>query len=486
MQGYESPPLGTVPVNRGDVLGGKYVVERILGVGGMGVVVAATHLQLHNKVALKFMLPEALQLPALVERFAREARAAARLKSDHVARVLDVGELASGSPYMVMEYLEGNDLGSVVESQGALPIEGAVDCVLQACDAVAEAHRIGIVHRDLKPRNLFLTTRNDGRALIKVLDFGIAKQKTTASDLSLTRTTEVIGSPNYMSPEQLRSARAVDERSDIWALGVILYELLSGTLPFAAESVTQLIAMVLTDPPRPIRRLREEVPEDLWRAIEKCLQKEPAARFASIAELALALERFAPADTREIAVRIARMASGSQAGARSIGGFAARGPTGTTGNSWANTELARAPRSRILVVSAVLGGAAIVGAIAVLGVTRLRHDGRATSSTATSAAPTADLGPPPVASATATNPPKADPPPAAVRIPDLPLPASARPVQAPTSPAPVPTAAPAAAGGTPQGHPVRPPHHDVPVAPSAPPSASAPPTNEPPRYRPTW
>src|SRR3984957_6585570 len=181
----------------------------------MGVVVAATHLQLDQKVALKFMLPAGLAHPSLVERFAREARSAVRLRSDHVARGLDVGPLESGSPYMVMEYLEGNDLGAIIEKQGPMAVEMAVDCVLQACDAVAEAHSLGIVHRDLKPRNLFLTVRNDGRGLVKVLDFGIAKHIAAGGDLSLTRTSEIIGSPNYMSPEQLRSSRTVDERSDI-------------------------------------------------------------------------------------------------------------------------------------------------------------------------------------------------------------------------------------------------------------------------------
>ena len=221
MTGPENPP-GGIPVRPGDVLAGKYRVDRVLGVGGMGVVVAATHLQLQQRVALKFMLDAGLAQPTQVERFGREARAAVRLRSDHVARVLDVGTLETGSPYIVMEYLDGSDIGSVLEQRGAMPVDMAVDCVLQACDAVAEAHALGIVHRDLKPRNLFLTTRNDGRALVKVLDFGISKH-TTGSDLSLTRTTEIMGSPSYMSPEQFRSAKLVDERTDIWALGAILY-----------------------------------------------------------------------------------------------------------------------------------------------------------------------------------------------------------------------------------------------------------------------
>jgi serine/threonine protein kinase len=360
----ESLPPGTLPVLQGDVLAGKYRVERVLGLGGMGVVVVATHMQLDQKVALKFMLPDALQHPSLVERFAREARAAVRLKSDHVARVLDVGTLHTGSPYMVMEYLEGSDLGTMIERQGPMTVELAVDCVLQACDAVAEAHSIGIVHRDLKPRNLFMTGRNDGRALVKVLDFGISKH-TASADLSLTRTTEVIGSPNYMSPEQLKSSKGVDERSDIWALGVVLYELIAGQVPFVAESVTQLTAMVLTEAPRSIRSLRADVPRELAGVIERCLEKSPQSRFASVAELALALQPFAPADSRDLAVRIARIASAS-------GRSPTPAPAGTasasarTSANWSDSgsRLPGGPPVLAIVLCAALGGGALlVGAL---------------------------------------------------------------------------------------------------------------------------
>jgi eukaryotic-like serine/threonine-protein kinase len=458
MQESEGLPLGSIPINSGEVLAGKYRVDRILGVGGMGVVVAATHLQLHQQVALKFMLPEALRIPSFVERFAREARAAARLKSDHVARVLDVGTLESGSPYMVMEYLEGSDLGTVIETRGALPIEAAVDCVLQACDAVAEAHSIGIVHRDLKPRNLFLTQRNDGRALVKVLDFGIAKHKAQGGDLSLTKTTDVMGSPNYMSPEQLRASRAVDDRSDIWALGVILYELLTGLLPFAAESVTQLIAMVLTDHPRPIRGVRFDVPEELARIIERCLEKDPAARFASVAELALALAPFAPADTRDLAIRIARIKSGSRPPALEpvSGAWSERGPSGTTAKGWAKTELARSSRRKLIALGTVASVVAIAGLVGA--VAALRPSREPVPPGGTASAPSAPATGTEIATAVLT------PSPTSI--------ATLTPTAAPT---PTPTSA-ADAGLV---HPARP-RRDV-VVPAA--SAS---TNEPPRYRTTW
>jgi serine/threonine-protein kinase len=390
VEGIDSLPAGSIPVAPGEVLAGKYRVDRILGVGGMGVVVAATHIQLDQKVALKFMLPQGLVHPALVERFVREARAAVRLRSDHVARVLDVGTLDSGSPYMVMEYLDGADLGSVVGDQGPLPVATAVDCVLQACDAVAEAHALGIVHRDLKPRNLFLTRRNDGRALVKVLDFGISKDRTAASDLSLTRTTEVIGSPNYMSPEQLKSSKAADERSDIWALGVILYELLTGRVPFVAESVTQLTAMVLTESPRSVDQMRPDVPRALGLIVARCLEKDRARRFASVAELAAALEPFAPTDTRDLAMRIARIAGNSLSMPIAGSSNTKIAVTGATSVNWSGkTELA-SPRSKALAIVVAIVFVLFLGAAAV-GVLVMRSTRKpaiaAAPGTTTSAAP---------------------------------------------------------------------------------------------------
>ncbi|HTB76104.1 MAG TPA: serine/threonine-protein kinase [Polyangiaceae bacterium] len=217
----------TAGVRQGDILARKYRVERVLGAGGMGVVVAACHLQLHQKVAIKFLLPEALSNAEAVERFAREARAAVKITSEHVARVIDVGTLDTGAPYMVMEFLEGHDLAQWVRLRGSLLLEQAVDFVLQACEALAEAHALGIVHRDLKPANLFIVRGADALHAVKVLDFGISKA--AGLEVALTRTAAVMGSPLYMSPEQMAASRNVDARTNIWAMGIVLYELLTST-----------------------------------------------------------------------------------------------------------------------------------------------------------------------------------------------------------------------------------------------------------------
>src|SRR5262245_59860123 len=202
-----------------EIIAGKYRVERIIGRGGMGIVVAAWHLELDQRVALKFLMPELAERGDSAERFRREARAAARIKSEHVVRVLDVGNWEGNAPYMVMEYLDGRDLGSELRERGSLAIKECVDYLLQAIEAVAEAHALGIVHRDLKPEHLFLSRRVDGSRAVKVLDFGISKTIVLWSEeQSLTRTSNIMGSPFYMSPEQMRTPRNVDTRSDIWAL----------------------------------------------------------------------------------------------------------------------------------------------------------------------------------------------------------------------------------------------------------------------------
>lgn len=282
------------PVRPGDIVGGKYRVDRILGAGGMGVVVAATHTELDQAVALKFILPETLSGKDAIERFMREARAVAKLKSEHVARVYDVGRDGQNNPYMVLELLEGVDLARLNRDKGPLAVADAVEFVLQACEALVEAHTAGIVHRDLKPQNIHVGKRLNGMPLVKVLDFGIAKAVGAAAvgQMALTDSQAVIGSPLYMAPEHMRSARAADTRSDIWSLGVILYEILGGQLPFDGETVTEVCIRVVNEAPPSLQSLRPGLDANLIATVMRCLEKDPAARWQNVAQLATALEPF--------------------------------------------------------------------------------------------------------------------------------------------------------------------------------------------------
>jgi serine/threonine-protein kinase len=351
----------------GQVLAGKFQVERVLGQGGMGVVVAAHHLVLGQRVAIKFLLPEALAHRESVERFLREARAAVRLRSEHVGRVIDVGTFDDGAPYIVMEYLEGLDLAGYLQRSGPLPVPQVVDFILQACEAIAEAHAIGIVHRDLKPANLFLTQRADGSPLVKVLDFGISKAGNQDADFSLTRTSAVMGSPGYMSPEQLRSSRDVDVRSDVWSLGVILFELATGRQPFVAESITELALKVAMDPTPPL--YAPHLPYGFDAAVGRCLEKDPGRRYFNVAELAQALAPFGPANAHDAAARIARVLHVAPAPAAMTRPVTSSGPpttlssaTGQTGAVY--TVPSPAPGRSRWPLFAGLGAAALGGVIA--------------------------------------------------------------------------------------------------------------------------
>jgi eukaryotic-like serine/threonine-protein kinase len=307
MTASATPPVLTP----GALLEDKYRIERVLGAGGMGMVVAATHVRLDELVAIKVMLPDMAQDANAVARFLREARAAVRIRSEHVARVLDVATLSDGTPYMVMEYLHGTDLSGLIQERGAVDVEMAVLWVLEASDAIAEAHSLGIVHRDLKPANLFLTNRSDGSTAIKVLDFGISKVATLSGDeASLTATHACMGSPLYMSPEQMQSAKTVDRRADIWALGCVLFELVTGRPPFNAETLPELCGAIMTSPVVPPSSLRANVPKAFDTIVERCLAKSPDDRYANLGELATALQPLQP-ELRALVERICRRTNGS-------------------------------------------------------------------------------------------------------------------------------------------------------------------------------
>lgn len=288
-------------VQVGQTLLGKYRVERVLGQGGMGVVVAARHTQLNELFAIKMMLPAAFAHPDALVRFLREAQACARLKGEHVARVHDVGSLENGAPYMLMEHLTGEDLSHVLQVRGALSIEEAALYVYQACEAIAEAHATGIIHRDLKPSNLFLTHRPNGTPCVKVLDFGISKDLDPANRVgsNLTKTGVCMGSPVYMSPEQMANAKATDARSDIWSLGVILYELVTNSVPFDAELMTELVTKVLTEQARPPSQTRPGIAPSFEGVVMRCLDKQPKNRYQSVHELMAALRPFVPRNSQE-------------------------------------------------------------------------------------------------------------------------------------------------------------------------------------------
>ncbi len=284
-------PLAS-PVAIGAIVAGKYRVDRVLGTGAMGVVVAARHVALDQVVAIKLLGPTRYgSRDEAIARFLAEARAAAKIDSDHVGRVFDVGTLESGVPYMVMEYLEGNDLEVELERRGQLAISEAVDYVLQAADAIAAAHQLGIVHRDLKPANLFLASRADGSRRVKVLDFGISKGAST-SRARESREAGSFGTPAYMSPEQVRDPSRVDGRSDVWALGAILYELVSGQMAFVGTSVQAVLDMVLAEDPCPMTALRRDVPRELEAIVMRALARDRDKRWPTVATFARAIAPF--------------------------------------------------------------------------------------------------------------------------------------------------------------------------------------------------
>ena len=299
-------------VREGEVLAGKYRVERIPGRNGLGVLVQVRHMELGQEVTLKFLVPDACMYPEFVQRFIREARAAVKIQGEHVARVTDVGRLESGAPYMVREFLRGPDLSEVLKVRGALPIAEACDYIIQAAEAVAEAHVLGIAHRNLRPTTLVVTRRSDGAPLVKVFDFAAAEalhvDTFTKRSVSLVGSSALLASLPYLSPEQVRDPHNVDFRADVYGLGAILYELLSGIPPFEAESAPALLAMVAADSPARLRTLRFGLPAPLEEAVMRCLEKSRDLRFASMSELSLALRPYASAESLSSIERIGRLA----------------------------------------------------------------------------------------------------------------------------------------------------------------------------------
>jgi serine/threonine-protein kinase len=353
----------TLPFQVGDTLAGKYRVDRVLGVGGMGVVVAATHLDLDTRVAIKVMRDELLDDPSAVQRLMLEARSAAKIRSEHVARVLDVSTLPNGVPYIVMEFLDGCDLAQLLAQQGPLPLSQATDFLLEACEALAEAHVAQIIHRDLKPENLFVARNADGSPTIKVVDFGISKQLgPAASERALTNPSTAVGSPQYMAPEQMQG-RVVDVRADIWALGAILYQLLTGKHAFDGQTLPEVCAKVLGQEPISLRSLKAELPAALEEVVLRCLKKNPQERYADISGFALALSPFGSANAQRSTERIGRVLTGTSAKIAKI----ATAPTVAVSTPMAGaatyTATPIANRSHRLVAVLVVAAIVVIGGV---------------------------------------------------------------------------------------------------------------------------
>ncbi len=441
-----------IPVPVGSLVAGKYLVEGVIGAGGMGIVLAAKHVQLDRKVAVKFLLPQAASNEEAAGRFSREARAMARLQNEHVVRVLDVGELETGEPYMVMEYLEGTDISRFMKERGRLSVDATVDFMLQACEAIAEAHAVGIVHRDLKPSNIFLARRFDGSYIVKLLDFGIAKLQADASEAqqSFTTTTALLGSPVYMSPEQLQCSRDADARADIWSLGAIMHKVLAGRPPFIAETMPQVCTLIMSAPPQRLRDVRPDVPVAIEGVILKCLEKRPEDRFQNVTELAAALSAVAPAQSVGSLDRVrAAMAAGAAApppsapSGPSVDGLPyGPAPSGQPISSFpieSFSAIVRNPTAGRNVVFALAAGIA-VGCAATLWFALRTHGSDASASPVDTAAtatagsssappPPTDTGfaAPPGTGADPPAPPVASPVPTATLAPPSPKPAAASP-----------------------------------------------------------
>lgn len=299
------------PTLPGGIVAEKYRLDCEIGSGGMGVVYSALHIGLDQRVAIKLLHEYAMYDEESIARFMREARAAAKIASDHIARVIDVGSLPEGGAYIAMELLEGRDLADVLVRDGPVGVRAAVDYVIEACDAVAAAHAVGIIHRDLKPANLFIAHRPDGSEMVKVLDFGVSKilpaPGVNGQSTGLTQSGQIFGSPHYMSPEQLRNSADVDARTDIWALGIVLYELASGQLPYNAPTVADAFAAVVRDSPRPLVEVCPEASPELVAVIERCLEKDPERRYSTVVDLAVALLPFASPDCDVVVQRMRRL-----------------------------------------------------------------------------------------------------------------------------------------------------------------------------------
>ncbi len=451
--------LGSPLFAPGEIVGDKYLIDRVLGEGGLGVVVAATHLHLDQKVAIKYLRGGAPKDRTVTDRFLREARLAAQIRSEHVVRVFDVGTLADGTPYMVMEHLEGADLRKVLSEKGRPSLEQAVDWVLQACEALGDAHQQGIVHRDLKPENLFLAQLSSGREVLKILDFGISKlsEKYTSSSRVnvLTQAGDRLGTPLYMSPEQLEGDANVDGRTDMWAMGVVLYELCTGSMPFTGDSLPALCTSVLTKTPVSVTTLRPELPPELDLVILRCVAKARGDRYSNVAELAQELAPFASVAGQERVREILRTAVHTGESVRSPRFSSADLGRASMSGAFGASVAPSSPPTQTRKMARVLVAVAVLGAFAIgLGMHSL---GRPDAAPPVAAEHTSGVASPAGVTVTAASIPSASEPPKPAASAAAPPSATlATPAPAVSASHAAPPPAQAAVGGTAPGAPVRP------------------------------
>jgi hypothetical protein len=276
----------------GQIYGEKYRIVRLLGQGSMGAVYEGENVRIRRKVAIKTLHANVAEKGDTLQRFEREAQAAGRIGSKHICEVLDMGDLPDGSRYMVMEHLEGVTLQQHIRSSGRLkPLEASA-ILQQLLEGLGGAHTAGIIHRDLKPANVFLVRLPGRPDFVKILDFGVSKFSVLSDEMSMTRTGAVLGTPYYMSPEQAKGARGTDARSDLYAVGVILYECITGQVPFSAETFNELLFRIVLESPPPAESFVPDLPPELAAIIRKSMAREPAERYQTADELKQALAAF--------------------------------------------------------------------------------------------------------------------------------------------------------------------------------------------------